>query len=138
VCSHTVPGISPAFQIRRHLSLLLTAAHPSRYIRATDLCWAFGLQVLNKLQRITEGLIEQKKEIRMRYFYIGLVVVVTAVVLLFKIQNLSAVTVSLFSLSLTLPASLLVVGIYFLGMLTGSALLSFLRSSIRGATRKPD
>jgi uncharacterized integral membrane protein len=74
----------------------------------------------------------------MRYFYIGLVVVVTAVVLLFKIQNLSAVTISLFSLSLTLPVSLLVVGIYFLGMLTGSALLSFLRSSIRGATRKLD
>ncbi len=72
----------------------------------------------------------------MRYLYAGVIVAVTAVVLLFKVQNLSAVTVSLFSASLTMPVSLLVLGVYILGMVTGSALWSLLRGSVRGATRK--
>lgn len=69
----------------------------------------------------------------MRFVYIGLVVVFTAVVLLFKIQNLETATVTLFSASVTLPVSVLVVGVYVLGMLSGSFLVSVLRSWIRGA-----
>ena len=69
----------------------------------------------------------------MRYVYIGLIVVFTAIVLLFKIQNVEAVTVTLFSASITLPVSVLVVGAYVLGMLSGSCLVSVLRSWIRGA-----
>ena len=57
----------------------------------------------------------------------ALIIVITTVVLLFKIQNLSLVTVSLLNMSLTLPASLLIVGVYVLGMFTGSALWSLLR-----------
>jgi uncharacterized integral membrane protein len=68
-----------------------------------------------------------------RYVYIGLIVVFTAIVLLFKIQNVEAVTVTLFSTSITLPVSVLVVGVYVLGMLSGSFLVSVLRSWIRGA-----
>lgn len=68
-----------------------------------------------------------------RYVYIGLIVVFTAIVLLFKIQNVEAVTVTLFSASITLPVSVLVVGVYVLGMLSGSFLVSVLRSWIRGA-----
>jgi uncharacterized integral membrane protein len=62
--------------------------------------------------------------------YIGLIVVITAIVLLFKIQNLQAVTISLFSASLTLPVSLLVFGIYALGMLTGGFVLALLRTLV--------
>ena len=69
----------------------------------------------------------------MRFVYIGLVVVFTAVVLLFKIQNLETATVTLFSASVTLPVSVFVVGVYVLGMLSGSFLVSVLRSWIRGA-----
>jgi putative membrane protein len=65
-----------------------------------------------------------------RFVYIGLIVVITAIVLLFKIQNLQAVTVSLFSASVTLPVSLLVVGIYVLGMLTGGSVLALLRTLV--------
>ncbi len=72
----------------------------------------------------------------MRYVYVGLIIVVTAVILMFKIQNLTSVTVSLFSMSLTMPVSLLVIGIYLLGMLTGSTLWSLLRGWMHGATRK--
>ncbi len=69
----------------------------------------------------------------MRVVYIGLIVVFTAIVLLFKIQNLETATVTLFSASVTLPVSVLVVGVYVLGMLSGSFLVSVLRSWIRGA-----
>ena len=69
----------------------------------------------------------------MRYVYIGLVVVATAIVLLFKVQNLTAVTVSFLGMSLTMPTFLLIIGIYFLGMLTGSSLVALLRGWVRGA-----
>jgi len=71
----------------------------------------------------------------MRYLYIGLIVAFTALVVLFKFQNLETATVSLFSASITLPVSVLVVAIYVLGMLTGGCLLALLKSWVRGARR---
>jgi uncharacterized integral membrane protein len=68
-----------------------------------------------------------------RYVYIGLIVAFTALVLLFKVQNFQTATVSLFSLSVTLPVSLLLIGVYVLGMLTGGFVLALLRGSVRGA-----
>jgi len=65
--------------------------------------------------------------------YIGLIVAFTAVVLLFKFQNLETATVSLFSASITLPLSILVLAIYVLGMLTGGCLLALLRTWISRA-----
>ena len=72
----------------------------------------------------------------MRFVYIGLVVILTAIVLLFKIENLTVVTVSLFGMGMTMPVFLLVIGIYILGMLTGSSLLALIRTLVQGATRK--
>jgi uncharacterized integral membrane protein len=72
-----------------------------------------------------------------RYVYIGLIVAFTALVLLFKFQNLETVTVSLFSSSITLPVSVLVVGIYLLGMFTGGFVVTLLRSWIGGARGRP-
>jgi putative membrane protein len=69
----------------------------------------------------------------MRYVYIGLIVAFTALVLLFKFQNLETATVSLFSASITLPMSFLVFSIYVLGMLTGGCLLALLKTWVRGA-----
>ncbi len=69
----------------------------------------------------------------MRYVYLVLIVAFTAMVLLFKFQNLDAVTISLFSASLTLPLSVLVIAIYVLGMMTGGFIVSLLKSWIRGA-----
>jgi uncharacterized integral membrane protein len=71
----------------------------------------------------------------MRFLYIALVAAFTALVLLFKFQNLESATVSLFSASVTLPMSVLVAGIYVLGMLTGGCLLALLRNWIRRARR---
>ncbi|MDP1526315.1 MAG: LapA family protein [Rhodocyclaceae bacterium] len=68
-----------------------------------------------------------------RYVYIALIVIVTAVVLLFKVQNIDSVTVSLLTLSLTMPLSLLLIGVYVLGMFTGSFIVGLLRDWLHGA-----
>ena len=72
----------------------------------------------------------------MRYVYMALIAIFAAVVVLFKIQNLETVTVTLFSASVTLPVSVLVLLIYVLGMLTGGFLLALLRTWVHGATRR--
>lgn len=72
----------------------------------------------------------------MRYVYMALIAILAAVIILFKVQNLESVTVSLFSASVTLPVSVLVLLIYLLGMLTGGFLLALLRSWVHGATRR--
>lgn len=70
----------------------------------------------------------------MRFVYIALIVVFTAAILLFKVQNLEQVTVSLAGASATLPVSVLVLLVYVLGMLTGGFVLALLRGWVRGAT----
>jgi lipopolysaccharide assembly protein A len=69
----------------------------------------------------------------MRYVYIALIVIISAVVLLFKFQNLDNVTVSFLTMSITVPISLLVIGIYILGMLTGGSLYAFFKTIVRKA-----
>ena len=71
----------------------------------------------------------------MRYGYIVLAVLLTAAVLLFKFQNLDAVTVTLLSMKLTLPVSIYTLMVYVFGMLTGGALMGFMRSVYKGATQ---
>lgn len=72
----------------------------------------------------------------MRYVYMALIAMLAAIIILFKVQNLEAVTVSLFAASVTLPVSVLVLLIYVLGMLTGGFLLALVRSWVHGATRR--
>jgi uncharacterized integral membrane protein len=66
---------------------------------------------------------------------IALIVALTAVVLLFKLQNLQSVTVSFLSLNFTLPVSVLLILVYVLGMVSGGSLLALLRTWVRGARR---
>jgi len=80
---------------------------------------------------------EQDDEV-VRTLYIVLIVAFTAIVVLFKFQNLETVTVTLLSASLTLPVSSLVLAIYVLGMLTGGFVLALVRGWVRGARRRPD
>ena len=69
----------------------------------------------------------------MRYVYIGLFVLVTAAVLLFKVQNLESVTISFLSMGITLPLSVAIVAVYFLGMVSGGALIAGMRSLFQKA-----
>jgi len=61
----------------------------------------------------------------MRYLYLAIVILMTLVVVTFMVQNSGSATVSLLSSSATLPLSLLTLGTYFLGMLTGGMLIAF-------------
>jgi uncharacterized integral membrane protein len=71
----------------------------------------------------------------MRFVYIALIVLVTFIVLSFKFQNLQSATLSLFTASVTLPMSVLVIAIYVLGMLTGASLVALVKSWVAGARR---
>jgi lipopolysaccharide assembly protein A len=84
-------------------------------------------QAAQRLDNADEG------RMAMRYVYIGLIVALTALVVLFKVQNLETATVSLLSMSVTLPVSLLVIGVYVLGMFTGGFLVSLVRGWVAGA-----
>ena len=70
---------------------------------------------------------------RMRSAYIALIVLVTAAVLVFKLQNLTSVTVTFLTMSVTLPVVLFILIVYVLGMISGGALWSLLRTAARGA-----
>jgi uncharacterized integral membrane protein len=71
-----------------------------------------------------------------RYVYIALAAVLVIVVLLFKVQNTASVTVSLFSMQATMPTSILIIGVYVLGMFTGGFVLGFLRTLTHKATAR--
>ncbi len=72
----------------------------------------------------------------MKYIHIALIAVFTLLIVIFVIQNREAATVSLFGSGVTLPLWLLAVGIYVLGMFTGSALTRLVKSWYAGATPK--
>ncbi len=67
----------------------------------------------------------------MRAFYLGLLILLVGVTALFALQNLQTVTVSFLNWSVTLPIAVLVIGVYFLGMVSGGGLLAFLRWTLQ-------
>jgi putative membrane protein len=72
----------------------------------------------------------------MRIVYIVLFIVFVGAILIFAFQNLQAVTVSFLGLSVSAPLAVVVLAVYLLGMVSGGAVMSFLRRSIRAvATR---
>jgi uncharacterized integral membrane protein len=73
----------------------------------------------------------------MRYVYMGLIAILAGIVVMFKFQNMESATVSLFSMSVTMPVSRLVVLVYILGMLTGGLVLALVRTWITRARRSP-
>ena len=95
------------------------------------------VELTNKGYNSRNSLSAVRRENNMKHVYLALLLAMTAVVFLFKFQNLDTVTVQFLSASLTLPLSLLLLAVYVLGMLTGGMLLSMVRSWVRGATSKP-
>jgi len=65
-----------------------------------------------------------------------LIVLAVGILLLFKVQNLAAVTVSLLGADITMSLSFLIFVVYVLGMLTGSSVFGLLRSWKQGAMQK--
>jgi uncharacterized integral membrane protein len=65
-----------------------------------------------------------------------LIVLAVGILLLFKVQNLAAVTVTLLGADITMSLSFLIFVVYVLGMLTGSSVFGLLRSWTQGAMQK--
>jgi lipopolysaccharide assembly protein A len=73
----------------------------------------------------------------MRFIYLTLVILISAVIFIFTFQNLSTATVSFLHWQMRTPLSITMLVIYFLGMLTGGSLVSLIKSWVRGSTRRP-
>lgn len=73
----------------------------------------------------------------MRWVYTGIVVLLIAVLVLLALQNLETVTVAFLGFSVRAPLAVVIIGIYALGMLTGSGLVWLIRRSVAGARRRP-
>ncbi len=72
----------------------------------------------------------------MRWFYLAVVIVFAAVIIVFAAQNRDMTTVSFLRMSIQMPSAFLIVIAYLLGALTGGSLLALLRKSVRGAQRR--
>ena len=62
-------------------------------------------------------------------------IVLLVVIAIFAVQNTGSVTVTLLTTSLTAPLALVAIGVYVLGMLTGSTLFAALRRPMRDRGR---
>lgn len=56
-----------------------------------------------------------------------LLVLIALLIVIFAVQNSGNITIKLFDWSMTLPVSLLIILVYFLGMTTGGILFSIIR-----------
>ena len=72
----------------------------------------------------------------MRYVYMALIALAVVILLVFKVQNLTLVTVNFLGADFSMSMSFLVLGVYVLGMLTGSSVYGLLRSWTQGAMQK--
>jgi len=73
----------------------------------------------------------------MRWIYLAIVILLVAAMVIFVLQNLEIVTVSLFGFDARVPLALLVAIAYLLGAATGGSLFALLRRSYAGSRRRP-
>jgi uncharacterized integral membrane protein len=70
----------------------------------------------------------------MRWFYLAVVILFAAAIIIFAAQNFEIVTMSFLGISARTPLALLVIVVYLLGTVTGSSLLALLRRSVERAS----
>jgi lipopolysaccharide assembly protein A len=73
----------------------------------------------------------------MRWFYLAIVILFAAAVLIFVLQNFDWVTMAFLGLRIHTPLALLVAIVYVLGAITGGSLYALLRYSIRQSKTGP-
>ena len=73
----------------------------------------------------------------MRFFQATILIVFLAMVAAFAIQNNGLAKVSFLIWEISAPLSILIVGVYVLGMLSGGAVFGFVRRSIRRVSEHP-
>ncbi len=67
----------------------------------------------------------------MRWFYLTIIILFAAAMLIFVLQNFDFVTMAFLGFRIRSPLALLAAVIYVLGAITGGSLLALLRRSIR-------
>jgi lipopolysaccharide assembly protein A len=70
-----------------------------------------------------------------RWFYLAIVIVFVAALIVFVFQNTQSVDIAFLTLSVTLPLAVLVCVVYVLGALSGGSLYALLRRSVTGSRR---
>jgi uncharacterized integral membrane protein len=70
-----------------------------------------------------------------RWFYLAIVIVFVAALIIFVAQNHASVDISFLALGATLPLAVLVFVVYVLGALSGGSLYALLRRSVAGSRR---
>ena len=71
----------------------------------------------------------------MRWFYLVLLLVIVAMIVVFIAQNHEDETVTFFNRKLTAPLSLFFVAVYFLGMWSGGTVVGLVKRAYRHATQ---
>jgi uncharacterized integral membrane protein len=72
-----------------------------------------------------------EREAAMRWFYLTIVILFAAAMLVFVLQNFDFVTMAFLGSRIRAPLALLVAVVYGLGAITGGSLFALLRRSIR-------
>jgi uncharacterized integral membrane protein len=73
----------------------------------------------------------------MRFIQAVLFLVFLGAVGVFAIQNTSSVTVDFWTWQVTAPVALVIVAVYFLGMLSGWTVVAFVRRSLQRVGERP-
>ncbi len=68
----------------------------------------------------------------MRWFYLAIVVLFLAAIVVFAIQNTGSADIAFLTFAMSAPIALIVVAAYVLGAATGGSLYAVLRRSVRG------
>ena len=69
----------------------------------------------------------------MRWIYLALIALFALAILVFALQNLEVVTMSLLRFEVRAPLALMTIVVYLLGAATGGSLFALLRRSYKGA-----
>ena len=72
----------------------------------------------------------------MRYVYIGILILLALVILIFSVQNAQTVTVAFLKWSARLPLFVIILGGYALGMASGGSVVAAVRWTVKSAGRK--
>ena len=73
----------------------------------------------------------------MRFIQAVLFLIFLGAVGLFAVQNMDVISVTFWTWKLTAPVALVIVAVYFLGMLSGWTVVAFIRRSIRRVSESP-
>ena len=73
----------------------------------------------------------------MRIFQAAILIIFLASIAAFALQNNALTRVRFLAWEISAPLSLMIVGVYLLGMISGGAVLGFVRRSIRRVSEHP-